>query len=123
MKSIYDFKHVNGVKAVALLKDGKEAGKIIANFSDNPAGSVCTVAVILYTHTPGTSAMGSAGGYGYDKFSSAVYEALKKMDLIPGKITLGEYPCKKSGKIAVYPGSGNTQRAFENAGYQYIEVI
>ena len=47
MKNIHDFKHVKSVTAIALLKNGKPAGKIIANWSDNPAGSVCTACVML----------------------------------------------------------------------------
>ena len=41
-KNIYDCKHVKGVSAIALYKAGKPAGKIICNWSDNPAGTVCT---------------------------------------------------------------------------------
>lgn len=73
-------------------------GKIVANYSDNPNGSVCTATVSLYDryapagsignrpYTDSTGAKhdsgdslkgtGSAGGYGYDKFSAAVADAL-----------------------------------------------
>ena len=118
MKSIYDYKHVAGTKAIALLRDGKMVGKIIANFSDNPAGSVCTASVILYGRESG---IGRAGGYGYDKFSSAVAGALRSMGLLAARPHGDNTP--DGEKIAVYAGAGNVREAFEAAGYTYLEVV
>lgn len=112
-KSIFDYKGVKSVTAICLLKDGQRAGKIIANWSDNPAGSVCTAAVILYKHPtkPDESFnnIGKAGGYGYDKLSSAIEQALYKDEL--------------NQVIKVKGGSGNQREAFESAGYEFIEII
>jgi len=85
---------------VTLLLDkvtGEEAGKIIAYYSNNPAGSVCHAMVILYQHgldiIRGADARtlegkkrpeseeGRAGGYGYDKYSAAVSDSLHRQGL------------------------------------------
>ena len=94
-KNIFDYSHVKSVSAFALINiDTAEiVGRIIANFSDNPAGSVCT-AQIFFDHpklvkktesykteflkgqTFEKPLIGKAGGYGYDKLSSAICTAL-----------------------------------------------
>ena len=78
---------------VTLLLDketGGEAGKILAYYSNNPAGSICHALVLLYPHgweiigkeAPEVrGAEGRAGGYGYDKYSAAVAESLSKQGL------------------------------------------
>lgn len=111
-KSIFDYKHVRGVSAVCLLKGGKSAGRIVANWSDNPAGSVCTASVMLWDDAKGWTinhAIGRAGGYGYDKLSAAIADALDEMGLL--------------ATIKVCHGAGNQRRAFTEAGYDYIEII
>lgn len=127
MKTAYDMKHVKGTTAIALLKDGQSAGKIVANWSDNPNGSVCTATVLVYRAEDDSWYRGTArtGGYGYDKLSSAVYWALdgatcnewtgNGSETYEAHLDLTEY-------IKVKPASGNTRHAFEEAGYQYIEV-
>lgn len=118
MKNIFDYSHVKGVRAWALMHKGKQAGKIVANFSDNPAGSVCTAQAIFWTgplshiknygdvHGP---FLGKAGGYGYDKFSAAVESSLRKQGINP-KESMG--------------GCGDTAvKAFlEKHGYSVLEV-
>lgn len=119
MKPAYELKHVKSVTAVALLENGKEAGKIIANWSDNRNGSVCTATVILYNSYAGyVIGTGRAGGYGYDKYSSAVYCALSRM-----REYQNETPIDMTGDIRVKAGHGNVREAFEHRGYQYIEII
>ena len=128
MKTAYDFKHVKGTTAIALIKDGVPAGKIVANWSDNPAGSVCTATIHvnridgLNYHYTGT---GRAAGYGYDKLSGAIYQALReayyetwdkdKKDLVRSYVNL-------SLTFKVEPGAGNQRSVFESLGYQYVEV-
>lgn len=127
MKNVFDLKHVKSVTAIALLKKGVPVGKIIANWSDNPAGSVCTAQVCLWDDeispqitqrhfkTAFLDAMlpvvmiGKAGGYVYDKLSSAISQALR----IGGIDHL----------IKVESCSGNQRKAFEDAGFTYFEVI
>ncbi len=67
-KSIFDFTHVKGTTAVCLLNKatGEYCGRIVANWSDNPAGTVCTAAVMLWSNAPVntgkySSAQGKAG--------------------------------------------------------------
>lgn len=126
-KNIFDYQHVKSVSAVCLLKDGKQVGRIVANWSDNPNGSVCTAQVCLWDGVLSEQIkkrhvktdfldcelsvvmIGKAGGYGYDKLSSAIYEALRKGGL--------------HELVKVEPGSGNQQKAFEEAGFTYIPVI
>lgn len=104
-----DMKHTRAVTAIALMKDGKHAGKIIANWSDNPNGSVCT-ATVWFTapNDEWVCATGKAGGYGYDKFSAAVYGALRSAGVSIGTLS---------------PGDGRTQELFESFGYQYISIL
>jgi hypothetical protein len=138
-------------KAILLLnkKTGEECGKILAYYTDNPAGAVCHARVILYSHgwkvlgldgSKGNADKdGIAGGYGYDKFSAAVADSLQKMGLgctheemniaTFGNGTFGKESeeiktkarneIKKTGKIPVYSGSGNVREAFE----LYFRVI
>ncbi len=47
----YELKHCKSVSAVALSFEGKYAGRIVANWSDNPNGSVCTATVAIW-HGP-----------------------------------------------------------------------
>lgn len=95
-KNIFDYSHVKSVTAWALIDTitNKPAGKVIANWSDNPNGSTCTAQVFIDNAesrglTPKTyhfqnslcdmvldkPAIGKAGGYGYCKLSSAISEA------------------------------------------------
>jgi hypothetical protein len=56
-----------------------------------------------------SGATGSAGGYGYDKLSSALEEALTKL--------------KAQGKIEVKSASGNQESAFKKAGYDLNRIL
>ncbi len=102
-RTAYDLSHVKSVTAVALMFDGKQAGKIVANWSDNPAGSVCTATVSVWagplSDLPKSTE--SAGGYGYDKLSSCL-----------SRIFDG---CPDAGRSSCY-------RWLEDQGYVVIEV-
>jgi len=96
MRNIFDYKHVKSV-SVYILQDkttNEIRGKIISNFSDNPNGSVCTTQIITYDFLTGNDpefdngllvlnnpCIGKAGGYGYDKRSTALASALRKQDI------------------------------------------
>ena len=125
MKNIFDYKHVKSTTAVCLLnaKTGEYCGRIVANWSDNPSGSVCTAQVMIFGNEPSEEIkatvdanqrackgpfIGKAGGYGYDKFSAAIYQSLKAQNL--------------STLIKVESASGNQQNAFEEAGFKYITI-
>jgi hypothetical protein len=112
-KQITDYSHVKGTTAVALLYDGKPAGRLIANWSDNPAGAVCRASVVIFAgplkdHDFNWSNVGTAGGYGYDKLSQAVWQCFNKAGA--------------EAKI-VRPANGRTQDEFEAHGYTYFPII
>ena len=125
-KNIFDFKHVKSVSAIALYKEGKSARKIICNWSDNPAGRVCTAQVCLWDKTISDQVtkkhlktefldcmlpivmLGKAGGYGYDKRSAAISAALRKGGIL--------------NLLPVEGGAGNERCVFEAAGFDWFEV-
>lgn len=124
-KSIFDYKNVKGTTAIVLLnaRTKEYCGRIIANWSDNPNGNVCTACVMLYGNLPSEeiksivsenqrkmigNCIGKAGGYGYDKLSSAIYQSLRGQKL--------------NTIIKVESASGNQRNAFEEAGFIYIEA-
>ena len=134
---------------VLLLLDkdtGEEAGKILAYYSDNPAGSVWHAKVILYFYgcnilgiENNESMEGKAGGYGYDKFSAAVADSLHKQNLGLTHDQMSKYVFRNSGddinarkeqeeeiiaskKIPVYSGAGNVVEAF-SLYFRVVEVL
>lgn len=111
-KSIFDYKHVRSVNAWALVHDGNHAGKVVANWSDNPAGSVCTVCVIIWIGTlcdkgERFDAKGKAGGGGYCKFSAAFESAMR------------DQGCKGVHGA----GEREVEKWLESKGYEVFRVI
>ena len=116
--SAFDCQHVKSIKAWALLHPdvkhmpGQFAGRIIANWSDNPAGSNVTATICVWSGplniTEG-SWTGKAGGYGYCKFSAAVSDALHRAG-IPHEGMSGA-------------GESVVRRFFEGHGYTVLEVL
>lgn len=119
MKRINEFKHVQGTTAKALIYEGKPAGRVIANWSDNPNGAVCTASVIIWGGPLGSSKnektgaqfnynnLGKAGGYGYDKLSQAVWQCFNNVGI---------------ETKAVKPANGQTNEEFEAWGYIVADV-
>ena len=119
MKQVNDLKHVQGTTAKAILFNGKPAGRLIANWSDNPAGSVCTASVIIFggpladMKHPKTGASldyrntGKASGYGYDKLSQAVWQCFKNAGI---------------ETLAVKPSNGQTEEEFTMRGYEVFSI-
>ena len=120
MKTVNEMKHANSVTAKALIFDGKPAGRIIANWSDNPAGTGCSASVIIWkgplanckNEKTGKELnygnIGRAGGYGYDKLSQAVYQCLTNAGIEP--------------KV-VRPANGQTNEEFEAWGYIVADIL
>lgn len=115
-RSAFDCKHVKSVHAWALMhpdtsRPMEMAGKIIADFSDCRSGSVCTASIYIWTgplkQDGGTT--GKASGYGYDKFSAAVSDALNRAEI------------KHSDMAGV--GESAIRKFFESHGYTCIEVL
>lgn len=119
MKTIKEFKHVQNTTAKALIYEGKPAGRIIANWSNNPAGSVCSASVIIWggplanikNEKTGVefnyANIGKAGGYGYDKLSQAVYQCFKNVGI---------------ETVAVKPANGRTDDEFTERGYVVFDI-
>lgn len=81
-RSAFDLNHVKSVSVFVLLHGGEYAGRIVANWSDNPAGSVCTATVHVWKGPLGElpSSTGTAGGCGYCKLSTAIGDALLRAE-------------------------------------------
>jgi len=106
MKTAFEMTHANRTSVYVLLNDKKEyAGRIVANWSNNPAGTVCTATVQIFDKGTAT---GRAGGYGYDKLSAAIYEALKKLNIEP---------------LVLRPGNGQTDKELESQGFTVIGAL
>lgn len=119
-RSAYDGSHVKGVSAYVLIhpdsdRRGKIAGRIVANHSDNPAGSVCTATVHVWSGPlePMPATTGKAGGYGYDKLSAAVHDAISRANWTD------------KPKIPDFAGAGMSAAArwFESFGYVCEGII
>jgi hypothetical protein len=118
-KLVTDLKHVAGTTAKALIFEGKPAGRIIANWSDNPAGTVCKASVIIWagplkdTKNENTGTcfnylnIGTAGGYGYDKLSSAVWQCFNNAGVETKQVK---------------PANGQTNEEFESWGYTIFDI-
>ena len=91
MKTIFDYKHVKSV-SVLVLQDKttrKIRGKIIANWSKNKFGPICTAQIISFDEKDQPRAfivsdrcIAKVDGYGeaFDRFSAAVAVALTNED-------------------------------------------
>ena len=113
-RDAHDLAHVKSVTAWALFFDGEGCGRIVANWSDNPNGSVCTATVAVWDGPldglPRTT--GKAGGGGYCKLSAAVAEALDRVMIRPAD----SEPISGRGRRAV-------EKFFESYGYTVFQVI
>ena len=82
MKTVPELKFCSGTTAWALLYQGKYAGKVIANWSDNPAGATCSASVVIWdgplepNEQLSYSNVGRSQGYGYDKLDSSIRKCL-----------------------------------------------
>jgi len=115
-RSAFDFSHVKSVTAWALVFKGEYAGKIVANYSDNPNGSVVTATVAVYvgpiTDWSEGSSTGAAGGGGYCKFSAAVSDAFHRMEKCPNNLP----------PLSGY-GEGAIREFLKSLGYEVYAVI
>ena len=113
MKRVTDMKGPQHTTAWALLFNGKFAGKLIANWSDNRN---CTGSVLIWAgpldmkENKGFdfSIIGRAGGYGYDKLSQVVWQCFEKSGV--------------KAKV-VRPANGESRAEFEHWGYEVCEII
>jgi hypothetical protein len=121
MKRVHEMNGPKSVSAWALLFNGKAAGKVVANWSNNRNGTVCSASVYVYGgpldlkqhenkngKTFDFGNVGKAGGYGYDKLSQAVWQCFNNAGVETKKVK---------------PGNGCTREEFEAWGYEVIEVI
>jgi hypothetical protein len=131
MGTAFDLSHVKSVSVLVLLHPDHPgiAGRIVANHSDNPAGSVCTATTHVFggpLHVlPGIT--GKAGGYGYDKLSSAVassINAIRKAKSIEYR-TEEEVAKVRALPDARFGGVGESGIAewFKQYGYRLERVV
>lgn len=115
-RSAFDAANVKSVGAMAILHDGKYAGRIVASWGD----SRCTVTVHFFEgplrDCPNTT--GTASGYGYCKFSAAVSNALSRVMIEPDD-TPEEFRIHRMDSA----GSSMVRKWFEHFGYELVEVI
>jgi hypothetical protein len=71
-------KHFDNFQGCLLFKDGKYFGKILAYWTKTNIGRTCHAYMLIGDGNAETFiGYGKAGGYGYDKYSAAIYEALQ----------------------------------------------
>lgn len=89
MTKIYD-QHVAAfqyVSAYVLMNDGEQIGKIAFKFPKDGAGRL-----YCYFHLIGSEmTRGYAGGYGYDKKSAAICDAIEKLPAYKHSLNLDNY--------------------------------
>jgi hypothetical protein len=105
--------------AIALLWGGEMAGKIIVAWPRDGAGVVrATVQLFCGTDAPHgpeyVAGSGSAGGYGYDKSSAAILDALRRA----GLELVGDHGALNGGC-----GRSAVWAAFRELGYQVVEIL
>lgn len=125
-RSAFDCAHVKSVSAWALLfpeESGKlgEAGKMVANWSDNPNGSVCTATLAIWDGPLKDleKCTGQAGGYGYDKLSAAFVDALQRSNFE----TLDVSRTAEKPRPMHAAGKEKAKEWLTKLGYMVIEVI
>jgi hypothetical protein len=118
--TVKEMKHCAGATAKAILFEGHPAGRLIANWSDNPAGTVCSASVVIWkgplkdAKHPKTGKefnygnVGKAGGYGYDKLSQAVWQCFNNAGVEAKKVR---------------PANSLTSEEFESWGYVIFDVL
>jgi len=108
---IYHHPAVARVSAFVLVFNGERAGRIILAFPSDGAGIVKASVNAWAGPLADYNAMrGTAGGYGYDKMSSAIWDALYRAD-VPDLDDFG-------GR-----GESSVRTWFESLGYQLWDVL
>jgi hypothetical protein len=127
MKSAYGCTHVKSVTAWALFHDGKHAGNVVANYSDNPNGSNVTCTVNFFSgplaFLPSTT--GKAGGGGYCKFSAAFDDAITRAVKSGHADTPDDTANLRALKVPELHGRGaaTCRQWLESVGYVVASVI
>jgi hypothetical protein len=129
-RSALDCSHVKSVSVMVLTHPDHPgiAGKVVANWSD---GSVCTATIFIHRgpldFLPRTT--GQASGYGYDKLSSAVCDALRRvrdsaeeLEYRPRPETVAK--CKALDGLT-FDGAGESATAnwFSRFGYKVEYIV
>ena len=108
---IYRHPAVSRVAAYALMLEGDIVGRVIVAFPEDGAGIVrASVAAFQGSLSTFDRMSGSAGGYGYDKRSTAVWDALNRAG-VPNLPDFG-------GR-----GEGTMIEAFKGLGYQLESIL
>ena len=108
---IYRHPAVSRVAAYALMLDGDIVGRVIVAFPNDGAGIVrASVAAFQGPLAAFDRMNGSAGGYGYDKRTTAVWDALNRAG-VPNLRDFG-------GR-----GEGTMIEAFKELGYRLESIL
>lgn len=123
MPAIYDQHSAAfaNVSAFVILKDGKKVATVALKFPRDGAGRL-----YAYVHWLGLEMVrGFAGGYGYDKRSAAVADALGKMPVLypvdRGLGGLSGYDNFRGARLAM--DSDDWTRALERAGFTVLQAV
>jgi hypothetical protein len=132
-RNAFDCSHVKSVNVWALTHPdhpGRTVGRIIANWSDNPMGSVVTATVHVFQgplkFIPSTT--GQAGGGGYCKLSAAISDGINRAresaDYI-SHLSADEVTKLKELPSTGFGGGGHSAVAkwFAQWGYQVDELL
>ena len=109
LKSAFEMQHVKNVQAWAVTYGEEMAGRIVANYSKNSLGSVCTASVGFWRGPLKNNSLYTGNAMGYnDKFNYAVLCAIKKIGV----------------KLDINGGCDESVKSLlEKIGYTVLEVI
>lgn len=104
------------VSAYVILKDGKPVAKIAFKFPKDGAGRL-----YAYVHWLGTDMVrGHANGYGYDKQSAAIENAIRKTKIIVGPRA---YDVAKFAGTLQNIGGSTWNSVLEDAGFTVLQAV
>jgi hypothetical protein len=110
------------VSAFVILKDGEMVGTVAIKFPRDGAGRL-----YAYVHFLGAEMVrGYVGGYGYDKRSAAVNDAMKKIDPAQFSPDLDKNRADcEAFRAAVLDSKDGTDwaDAFRKAGYDVLQAV
>ena len=122
--SIYDLhdKAFSQVSAYVVMRDGEKVATIALKFPKDGAGRV-----YAYVHWLGVPMVrGSAGGYGYDKRSAAVANAIPKVERTMSNpdTPRAEWEAQHAFLVALQSDGGEYfDRKLEKAGFTVLQAV
>lgn len=123
MANVYDQHRAAfaNVSAFVIMRDGERVASVAIKFPRDGAGRL-----YAYVHFFGVPMVrGYAGGYGYDKRTAAVEDAMKKIDLREAQKNADLYEEAETFRNAVLTARDGTDWAdsFRAAGYVVLQAV